>query len=130
GQTLVAPLRPAIVDGDGAALDPTEFAQSLDKGGDAQALERTRVGTQISDGRHLPRLLRARRERPRRRSAAEECDELAALHSITSSAVARTGAGTVSPSMRAVSALMTSSNFDACTTGKSAGFAPLRMRPT
>jgi len=51
-------------------------------------------------------------------------------YSITSSAVARSGAGTVSPSMRAVSALMTSSNFDACTTGKSAGFAPLRMRPT
>ena len=29
----------------------------------------------------------------------------------------------------AVWALMTSSNFDACTTGKSAGFAPLRMQP-
>jgi hypothetical protein len=53
-----------------------------------------------------------------------------APYSMTSSAVARSDAGTVSPSMRAVSALMTSSNFDACTTGKSAGFAPLRMRPT
>jgi hypothetical protein len=26
--------------------------------------------------------------------------------------------------------LITNSNFDDCTTGKSAGFAPLRMRPT
>jgi hypothetical protein len=35
----------------------------------------------------------------------------------------------VEPSILAVSALMTSSNLDACTTGKSAGLAPLRMRP-
>jgi ABC-type uncharacterized transport system substrate-binding protein len=33
------------------------------------------------------------------------------------------------PRMRAVSTLMTSSNLVACTTGKSAGFSPLRMRP-
>ena len=37
--------------------------------------------------------------------------------------------GTVRPSILAVSTLMTSSNLLACTTGKSAGFAPLRMRP-
>ena len=42
-------------------------------------------------------LLAARRERPRRR-ATEQRDELAASHSITSSAAARSGAGTVSPS--------------------------------
>ena len=34
----------------------------------------------------LPRLLRARRERPRHRRAAEQRDEFAPLHSITSSA--------------------------------------------
>ena len=37
--------------------------------------------------------------------------------------------GTVMLSILAVSALMTSSNFDACTTGRSAGLAPLRIRP-
>src|SRR5215475_2017934 len=37
--------------------------------------------------------------------------------------------GTVRPSIRAVAVLITSSNLVACTTGKSAGFAPLRMRP-
>jgi len=50
-------------------------------------------------------------------------------HSITSSAVANSVGGTVMPSIRAVRALTTSSNFDDCTTGRSAVFAPLRMRP-
>src|SRR5262249_26242646 len=54
----------------------------------------------------------------------------APLHSITSSARASNDGGTVMPSILAVSALMTSSNFDDCTTGRSAGFAPLRTRPT
>jgi hypothetical protein len=35
----------------------------------------------------------------------------------------------VRPRMRVVSTLMTSSNLVACTTGKSAGFSPLRIRP-
>jgi hypothetical protein len=43
-------------------------------------------------------LLRARRDRPRRR-AAEERDELAALHSITSSARAMSVGGTSRPSL-------------------------------
>jgi hypothetical protein len=50
-------------------------------------------------------------------------------YSITSSAVASRVGGTVRPSILAVSTLMTSSNFEDCTTGRSSGFAPLRMRP-
>ena len=50
-------------------------------------------------------------------------------YSITSSAVASSVGGTVRPSILAVSWLMTSSNLLACTTGRSAGLAPLRMRP-
>ena len=38
--------------------------------------------------------------------------------------------GTVRPSILAVWALMTCSNLLDCTTGKSAGFAPLRVRST
>src|SRR5262249_25672248 len=54
------------------------------------------------------RLLRARRERPRRR-AAEQRDEVAAVnHSITSSAATSRPGGTVRPSTLAVWALMTS----------------------
>src|SRR5262249_15936259 len=61
--------------------------------------------------------------------AAEQRDELAAPHSITSSASASSLSGMSRPSIRAVWALMTSSNLLDCTTGKSAGLAPLRMRP-
>jgi hypothetical protein len=50
-------------------------------------------------------------------------------YSITSSAVASNLSGTVRPSILAVEALMTSSNLLDCTTGKSAGFAPLRIWP-
>src|SRR6266480_2973387 len=51
-------------------------------------------------------------------------------HSITSSAVASNDGGTVRESILAVWALITNSNLVDCTTGKSAGFTPLRMRPT
>src|SRR5262249_10560542 len=50
-------------------------------------------------------------------------------HSITSSALACSVSGTVSPSAFAVLRLTTSSNFADCWTGKSAGFSPLRIRP-
>src|SRR3954470_24053224 len=50
-------------------------------------------------------------------------------HSITSSAAESNLSGTVRSSILAVWTLMTSSNFDDCTTGRSAGLAPLTMRP-
>ena len=50
-------------------------------------------------------------------------------YSITSSAIASSASGIVSPSAFAVPPLITSSNFVARTTGRSAGLAPLRMRP-
>ena len=61
--------------------------------------------------RLLPRLLRHRRERPRRRRAAEQRDELAAFHSITSSARASRVGGISRPSAFAVLRLMKSSTF-------------------
>src|SRR5262249_44570340 len=64
----------------------------------------------------------ARRERPRRRSAADERDKVAPLHlrghSITSSARGR-------PSALAVLRLMVNASFVICWTGRSAGFSPL-----
>ena len=51
-------------------------------------------------------------------------------HSITSSARASSVGGTSRPSALAVLRLMTSSNLVGCTTGRSVGFAPLRIRPT
>jgi hypothetical protein len=58
-----------------------------------------------------------------------ECHLQTSAYSITSSAIASSDGGTVMPSILAVWALMTKSNLDACTTGRSAGLAPLRMRP-
>jgi hypothetical protein len=55
--------------------------EPLLESGDLRAERSARSGTKKSDHRHR-RLLRARRQRPRRR-AAESQDELAALHSIT-----------------------------------------------
>jgi hypothetical protein len=85
-----------------------------------------RVRTQETNGPQLPRLLRARRERPRGR-AAEQRDELAPFHSITSSASASTFDGMVIPSALAVERLKTSSNFVGCSTGMSPGFVPRRI---
>ena len=48
---------------------------------------------------HPLALLRARRERPRGHGASEQRDELAPLHSITSSAMASTPGGIVTPSV-------------------------------
>jgi hypothetical protein len=62
------------------------------------------------------------------RRAAEQRYELAALHSITSSASASSLSGTLRPSALAVVRLMTSLNLVAACTGSSAGLAPLRMR--
>jgi hypothetical protein len=50
-------------------------------------------------------------------------------HSITSSARPSNGSGTLMPSALAVLRLRISSTFVDCTTGRSAGFSPLRMRP-
>src|SRR5262249_53526855 len=80
------------------------------------------------DHRHR-RLLRARRERPYG-SAADERDELATPHSITSSARASSVGGTSKPSVLAVLRLITSSYLVGACTGRSAGFSPFRIRST
>ena len=56
--------------------------------------------------------------------------EPASDHSMTSSARARINGGIVRPSARAVLRLTTSSSLLACSTGRSAGLAPFRIRST
>jgi hypothetical protein len=63
---------------------------------------------------NLPRLLRARRERPCGGRAAEEGHECAPLHSITSSTATRSVSGTVRPSAFAALRLMTSRYVVGC----------------
>src|SRR5258706_3589182 len=76
------------------------------------------------------RLLRPRDERPRCRRAAEQGDELAPIHSITSSARSRIDVGSVTPIALAVFRLSANSKFVACSTGRSAGCAPRRILAT
>src|SRR5258707_12615586 len=78
---------------------------------------------------HPLRLLRERTERPCHRCATEKGDDIAPLHSITSSAMASNIGGNSRPIALAVCRLTTRSNFVGSRTGMSAGFLPLRMLP-
>src|SRR5215831_7736893 len=118
--------RKSPIENDVLAVYITEFAHLLQ--------ERMKVGRlsgtcsdrdEANNWNRLP----ARHNRPHRR-AAEQRDELAPLHSITSSARASSVGGISRLSALAVLRLMTSSNLIGCWTGSSAGFAPLRILPT
>src|SRR6266508_3012965 len=120
------------VDVDIAALRPSVLFERLAKC--LYACLQFRIGLsaahQYTNSPHTPVLLRAPRERPGCRRDAEQRDELAALHSITSSARASKVGGTVRPSALAVTRLTTRSNLIGCSTGRSAGFAPRRILST
>src|SRR5262249_48988234 len=127
-QAIKVILRRAVFDRDVLILDVAGFPQPMAKRGHEVRYVSKRRAAQKPDHWHRL-LLPARRKRPCCR-AAEERYERAAFHSITSSARASSVGGISIPNMRAVCTLMTSSNLADCSTGKSAGLAPLRMRPT
>src|SRR5262245_35731359 len=124
--------RIAIFDQDVAAGRPSELPEPLSKILKIALRVRIVLGNpqQYRDPPHPPALLRARRERPRGCRAAEQRDELAPFHSITSSAMASRLGGTSRPRALAVLRLMASSNRVGCCTGSSAGLAPLSTRST
>src|SRR5262245_44471694 len=128
-QAIVSAVQPIVLDNHVLTLDVAGFAEaSAERSGMASG----GIGPPTADeadGRHR-RLLRARRERPRGRRAAEQRDELAPFHSITSSARRRKSRLIVSPSARAVLRLTTSSNLVGCSIGKSAGFSPFKILAT
>src|SRR5215472_8944500 len=129
GQSVGLVLRPAILDRHILALDVAGFTKALPKCGQIACTISKRRTAEEPDHRWRS-LLPARRERPRDRRAANERDELAPLHSITSSARSRIPVGIVTPSALAALRLTTVSNAVACCTGRSASFSPLRTRPT
>src|SRR5262245_23519840 len=128
GQSVGLVLRPAILDRHILALDVAGFTKALPKCGQIACTISKRRAAEEPDHRWRS-LLRARRERPRGRRTADERDELAPPHSITSSAATSSLSGTVRPKAFAVLRLIASSNVVGCRTGNSGGFAPLRMRP-
>ena len=123
---------PAIVDLQVASYLPPQVPKFLKERSVAGLSLRVvrRYRGEHADPPHPLGLLRARRERPRSRRAAEQRDELAPVHSITSSARSKNVSGIARPSALTVVRLMTSSNLVGCSTGRSAGLVPLRILST
>src|SRR5215472_6691517 len=86
------PTRVSMLDSDIAVLGPAERLETLAKCNDPSQHFGIVLGVwmQECDAPHPLGLLRPRREWPCSRRAAEQTDELAALHSITSSAMEST----------------------------------------
>ena len=128
GGGLGEPLRVAAgeakLDLDRFALDVPEVAKSSEKF--AIAIIGASPGAEVADAREGTALLSARRKRPNGR-AAEECEERAPPHSITSSAAASRACGGSRPSARAVLRLIVRKKREGCSTGMSAGRAPSRI---
>src|SRR5262249_17993388 len=99
-QPIIVIVRPEVFDGHVLALDIASFAEPFSECCDKICAPFGRTTEEKPD--HWPRrLLRVRRERPRCRTA-EQRDELAAPHSITSSAIASRPGGKLSPNALAV----------------------------
>ncbi len=120
-------IRPTELNDNVLALDIAEVTQACLQRLYPVRGRRRGTETQVPDPRDLRRLLRARRERPSESCAAEERDDIPPPHSITSSARPRIEGGIVRPSALAVLRLITSWYLEACSTGRSAGLAPLRI---
>src|SRR5262249_48559545 len=119
--------RHAVVDPQVIAVVPSQFLQCLQERRYAPALFRI-VFSQVrkhADASHALGLPSVRDQRPRGRRAAEQRDEIAAPHSITSSASASSVGGTSMPSALAVLRLITNSYLVSACTGRSVGFSPL-----
>src|SRR5262249_50930452 len=121
--------RPALLDSDVASFDEPFLAEAV---AELCHDRRERRGGRAAQQPHHPhqRLLRPRRERPSGSRTANDQYEVAAPHSITSSARASTEAGKSRPSALAVLRLTASTYLVGACTGRSAGFSPLRMRST
>src|SRR5882724_4078365 len=113
------------LESDGLAFkvaEPSEpFAKSL------QEWIGLRSGGQPADARRPARLLRPGSERRGEEPGSTSKERSALHHSITWSARASSDCGMVRPSAFAVFRLMTRWYLEACSTGRSAGLAPLRI---
>src|SRR3954470_24091254 len=86
GKAVVSALGPPILDDNVLALLVSELAKAHSQWVDEACVFCLRGHAEEADPVNLPGWLHARRERPPHCRPAEQRDELAALHSITSSA--------------------------------------------
>src|SRR5262249_30136349 len=129
GHAIQLTVGPAILDRDVPAFDEASFTQASTESLHVVCPFRSRHA--IEDPNHRDcRLLPTRRKRPRRCHAAEQRDEIAPVHSITSSAMAESPGGISRPSALAALRLITNSNLVDCSTGRSLALAPFKIRPT
>src|SRR5215472_908648 len=112
GQPIQLALGPAVFDRDVLALRVAGILEPLAKRPQTIAIAVRRLAVEEPDHRHRG-LLRPRRERPRGRCA-ENSEQCAALHSMTSSALNKTAVGSSRPSDLAVLRLTTSSTLVGC----------------
>src|SRR5262249_11175864 len=122
---------PACFDPHIATVGPPQMLQYLHERGHASLRLPIVRGNrhEHADAPHPLAVLRARRERPRGRTA-EKRDERAPTHSITSSASASSAGDNSRPSALAVVRLRMSSYLVGCWNGRSPGFSPRKMRST
>ena len=123
--TLISRLRPSTQPASFiAAVNASRFRRnmgSVDGKGTNTPTRRRRSCAQTASGQIAPL--------PNRPAPPDKGDELAPLHSITSSARSKIDVGTSMPSALAVLRLTAVSNFVGCSTGNSAGLSPLSTRP-
>src|SRR6516165_8292099 len=117
-------LLPAVFNRDVLSFDVAHFFQPVQKRGHKRR-GRTWYGT-AKKASHRHRLLLCVQGARRGHHTTQQEQELAASHSMTSSARARIDGGIVIPSTAAVFMFITSSNSVGCSTGISTGFAPRR----
>src|SRR5262249_16207549 len=122
----------ASFDHEVTALNKADIAKPLPYTIQCLSIRTFRSDPEIANAYPIIRLGKrvAKRSDLRPCCSADEGDERTSLHSITSSASSCIEFGTARPNALAVLRLITSSNLVACTTGRSEGFSPLRMRPT
>src|SRR5262249_41964869 len=129
---LDSPVRTSVLDGDVSILRIAKLTQPLPEGVELHSrlggFQRT--GYHQTNPRDFRRWLSIHGQRQGGRRAAESQDELAAPHSITSSARSRIAVDGSMPVALAVFRFTTSSNFVGCSMGKSAGLAPRAIRST
>src|SRR5262249_22234204 len=106
-----------------------EVAQPVTKGIEDRTASGRGRGLDNTNTGHLPGLLRLGAERRQEGEGARD-ERSPVHHSMTRSARASTDGGIVSPSAFAVLILMTNSTLVGCSTGRSAGLAPLRTLST
>src|SRR5262249_51347550 len=122
GQPLGSSVSVAVFDEKVLSFNPSELAHAA---AEAVDVRMRRDGEPADAG--APRLLRARGAGPTGGERADKGDKFAPLHSIASSARASSAGGTSIPSALAVLRLMLRIYLVGCSTGRSAGEAPLRI---